>query len=511
MTSPYPGAQPPSWPPPGGPPAGAPAPPPGWASPPPPPGVGGWQSPPPPPGPPGGWPPPPPGAGTPPPSGRGGRTAVIIGAVAVVALVAVAATVLVVRALTGDDGGRGPLDFGPGPHSEPEEQWSLDLDATDEDDVAVASDGDRVYVLVFTEDDEDFTSTATLTAYAVDDGDELWSEEAAADSFDDPLRLLGDGELLLFDEDEETTRLIDAATGDEVWEADGVPVDTQLPVGLGPQTDPGSLDQVYLTVYDEDEDRLVAVDRETGDELWSEVGSDAIVCGDVVLTITDGEPVDDDDFFPTESEIVARDPDTGDELWSRDAFPGLCHDGEVALGTDAGEVTLVDVRSGDEGLVIDTGPGGAGDGGFSIAIPTDEVVVVSRFDFGEDGSSRASIYRRSDGEEVWDEDDVFAFPVTDELVIAGEDEGNDATIVRASDGEELGDIRVVGSDNLCDGALTRRTVVTCETGQPDVDGYSLDDNGEELWSVDVGVDVLQVAIGGNWLFVVSEDELVALR
>ncbi|HEV7722734.1 MAG TPA: PQQ-binding-like beta-propeller repeat protein [Iamia sp.] len=427
-------------------------------------------------------------------------------------LVAGAALVLVTRS----DGGAASSDFGAGPGSEPDEAWAVDLDHGDDDDVSVLSDGERAYVLTATEidDDEDFSSMVTVTAYAAGDGEELWSEELEGDLFDDPVRLLGDDQLLLGDSDgdgDESTRLLDAATGDEVWEADGRPVDTQLALGyFGPTIDPGDLDEILLTTEDDDGDQsVVAIDRESGDELWDEDGDDALVCEDVVVTIVEGE-TDSETFTPAPAEITGRDDTTGDELWTRDALPGLCDDGEIALGTGDGEITLVDVETGDEGTVFD--PPGHGD--FLIAIPFGDHVAVSQYSFSEeedDALAQASVHPRDGGDPIWEEDDTFVFPITDDLLIAADDSNEDATLIRVSDGEELGEIPVNGDENECDGALTHLTVVVCETGDPDVTSYRLDTDVEELWTVDAGADVVQVAVGGDTLFAVTEDELVALR
>lgn len=522
MSTPYPGAPggpPPQWPgavpppPPYGavpqPGAGAP----GYSAPgssaPPPPGPGG-----PPPGwggPPSGWGGPPPPPGPPPTPPRSGPpVGLILGCVVVVALVGLATAVLVVRGLSGDDGGSS-TDVGSGPRSEPEEAWSVDIDGSE--DVTVLSDGERVFAVVSTEDTDDtFTTTATVTAYAAADGEELWTESVASSGFDDPLRVLDDGQVLLVDADDDatTTRLLDAATGDEVWEADGEAGDAQVAVGIGPVIDFGDFDPILLDVSDDDDDeQVVAVDRATGDQLWDADASGALPCGDdVVITYADGD-VAEDSFTPTAGEVVVRDADTGDELWSADAFPGFCAQGRVTLGTADDEVTVFDVDSGDERTVLDISDGV--DDSFVYAIPFGDFVAVSQLSLGTEGGTYAAIFPIDGGEPTWDDDTTFVFPVGDDVALAGEDGGSDATLVRARDGEELGRVSVSTDDNDCDGALNSRTVVVCSSDSPEVTSYSLADGLEELWTVDVGFDVSAIAVGGDTLFAIDDDELVAFR
>lgn len=447
------------------------------------------------------------GAPPPPPKRSGAPVGVIIGAVAVVALVGLVTTVLVVRALSGDDGGSS-TDFGAGPRSEPEEAWSVDLDGGDE--VSVLSDGDQVYALVST-DDEDFDTTVVVTAFAADDGEELWSESVGSSGFDEPLRVLDDGQVLLVDVgDETTTRLLDGATGDEVWQADGEPSDAQASVGIGPILDVGRLDPLYLTVADEDSDEetVVAVDRASGDELWDADGGDALPCGDdAVITYTDGG-TDDESFTPRPGEVVVRDADTGDERWSQEAYPGFCSGGHVPLGTAADEVTVFDVGSGEERSTIELD---GVDDGFVYSLAFGDHVSVSQITFDDEGGAYAAIFPIDGGEPTWEGDDSFAFPVGRDVVLVGDEGGSEATLVRARDGEELGEVSISTEDNDCDGAISSRTILVCATDSPEVTSYSLEDGLDEVWTVDAGVDAAAIAVGGDTLFVVGDDALVALR
>ena len=495
MSSPYPdgppgplGPPPPGPPQPWAPPASPPDSPPGGGAP-----GGGADG-----GPPPGWPPT--GPGAPPPARRTGLVLALVGGAAVLVLVGVAVVVLATPG--GEDGGRWG-DFGAGPSRPPEEQWSVAVDLAEDGPATVISDGDHAFVLSESTDDH---TTTVVTSYRAGDGEQLWAIELGSSLIDDPVRLLGADGVLLADEEGGTTRLVDPASGEEEWEVDGVPVDTQLSLGFGPPIDPGDQDLVLLAVADDDdESRVVAVDRASGEERWDAAGGDALVCGDVAVTIVEGEP-DPDDFAPTDGEITGRDAATGEELWARDARPGLCDGDEVALVTDDDEITLLAVGDGEEEAVLDI----ADAGDFLVGIPFGDHVAVSSYSFSDDeGTSRGAVYPRDGGDPTWEGEGAFAFPVTDDLVLTAADDDDRATFVRPADGEEVGDVTITGDDNGCMGALSRSTLVVCETGEPDVTSHRLTDGLGELWTIAAEGGVEQVAVGGDRLFVLTEEEELA--
>lgn len=539
MSTPYPGGPPPQWPPAGGPPpgpdpygGGAPDPYGGGAADPygagPDPYGGGPAGPygggpgwPPPPGGPGGpgglygggpgWPPPgapggPGGPGGPPaPRRRTGRVLVLVAAAVVLVLVAGAALVALTRGSDPDQ-----VDFGAGPSGEPEEEWTVDLGP--EADRSITTDGDRVYVVreEEPEDEESYERTGVVTAYAAEDGEELWEHELV-DGYasSDVVRPLGDDQVLVAGYGDDTTALLDATSGDVVWEVDGEPVDTEVSLGLsGPFGRTAPPDVLLMSVDDDDETRVAVVDRADGDELWDVTGDDALLCGDVVVTSTEGEQEDEDSFEPVPSEIAGHDAATGDELWSLDGVPGLCDEDQIAIGTSDEELALVDVASGDEGETFPV----AGSGQV-YGIPFGDHVVVSAIDFlSEEPSVSVAVHPRNGGDATFEDDDAFAIPISDDLLITADQEGEEVRLIRASDGEEVGSQDFGDADGSCDGALTTRTAIFCEEGDPDVTAFALDDGFEELWSVDVGAGVLEATVGGDRLFAVTEDEeLVALR
>jgi hypothetical protein len=230
------------------------------------------------------------------------------------------------------------------------------------------------------------------------------------------------------------------------------------------------------------------------------------------VTVVEGEADDEADVFqPVMGEITGHDPATGEELWTLDGFPGFCDADEIAIGTSEDVVTLVDVRTGDEGESFAT-PGA----GSIFSVPSGDHVVVTVFDFAaEDASVSAAVYPRVGGEATFEEDDAVAFPISDDLVLTASEEGDEVRLVRARDGEEVGAVDVPGDDEdegSCTGALTLTTALFCETGSPDVTAHTVAEGFEERWTVDVGAGVVEATVGGDRLFAVTEDdELVALR
>ncbi|HEX7135351.1 MAG TPA: PQQ-binding-like beta-propeller repeat protein [Iamia sp.] len=451
----------------------------------------------------------PPPVGPPPPAGpprrRAGPVVTLVAAGAVLVLVAAAAVVALTRS-GADDG------FGAGPVSEPEREWATDLGLDDDQpEVVLHSDGDVVYVvrqLPYGDEDGDEPGTE-LRAFDADDGEELWSTELATSGFDEPVRLLHGGRVLVSEGtgDGGTTRLIEARTGEEVWTADGEVSDVASGLIFGQLTPTVPDERLVLAATDPDDEPgpSVVVDLDTGEELWSEEGVDALDCGEVVLVVSDEEAAG-EDSEPQDVEVSARHPDTGEEVWTIRGYPGLCADGVLAVATEIDELVLVELRTGDTAEPIDVG----GDGDFTQAIPFGDHLLVSQLSFrDEEQSSRAAIFPRRGGEPTWDEEDVFAAPLDDDLVITSGFEDEDATLIRASDGEERG-TTPLAIDDACGGFVSSGTILACSGGDSEVTSYAIDDGIEERWTVDTGGDVLHATVGGDRLFAVTGDgELVA--
>lgn len=472
MSTPYPGGPPdPRWPPAGAPPAGPPA---QWG--PPPAGPPQWG--------------PPPGA----PSGgrRGGLVVGLVAGLVVLALVAVAAAVV----LSGSEDDDRADDLGSGPRSEPEEAWTEELDLPEDAEVAVVADRERVFTLVST-----FEGEGTLTAWSADDGDELWREEVAVPAFaDDPVPL-GDALFVTEQDDEgiDSTRLLDAATGEEIWEADGKPSTGYASFGPTIATPLAAADPILFEDAGGDDGHVAAVDRATGEVLWEEDAGEAVPCGDVVVAAR-GESTE------VGGEIVAWSLDEGEELWTAEGGAGGCDDDVVALSTATDEVAILDVRSGEERTVIEL-PDGSGTW---RGAPFGDHVVVNRITFGsdeEEGTIDAAIHPIEGGDATWEGEAIAGALDEERVLLVTEDE--DLVIIRP-DGEEIGSVAFEEGPGC--NAFTPEIVLGCdEDGGPVVTAFAIAGAPEEIWSVDVGDDVRASALGGDALYVATDDQLIALR
>jgi outer membrane protein assembly factor BamB len=452
---------------------------------------------------------------TPPPRRRRGLALVVGGAMVVLGLVAAAAVV----ALTRSDG---PADVGTGPLSEPEEEWAVDLGGEVDIDEAVIdgggggvilrSDGE-VVLLAWNgpfDPETDEPGEMEVRVFAADDGDLLWEDTLDGESYGGPLTLLGDGRLLVTEGYDEgaTTRLLDARTGDEIWEAEGM-ADTGGWTGpFDVQAGPLPSDRLLLTVFHDDGDsrEAVMVELSDGEQLWSERDVDAQDCGGGVITVADPDPnADLEDFDPGDVEVVGRDGRTGDEIWALEGFPGPCSDDVVGVATQDDEVVLVRVGSGrrSEPIELDRGAD------YTAASAFGDHVLINQFHDDEE-VGRSAIYPMRGGEPVWEEEASYAFPLGDDLVLVPDVEDEDALIVRASDGEELDDVEIPGFDSSCAGALVPRTSLVCDDSS-EVTSYALTGDVGERWSIDLDEDILALGVGGDRMFAVTEDQLASYR
>lgn len=236
-----------------------------------------------------------------------------------------------------------------------DEEWVVDL----EGDVSAASactvsDG-RVHV----------STSGRLLTLAADSGDELWrgqgngldSTPAVVDG-----TVYAAGDIDEFDEDGEWEGAdtgvvaLEADSGDERWQYTGQDSEEQVPPPLhGPSIGD---DRVYLGTSGAESDRLVALDRSTGDEQWRAslsgyvthppvVGEETIYVA-VTPTWTAIRLDQLEDADP--ASVVAIDAETGERQWQRDvdtasAALGMgsetiyCRtlDGLVALDPESGD------------------------------------------------------------------------------------------------------------------------------------------------------------------------------
>jgi outer membrane protein assembly factor BamB len=432
----------------------------------------------------------PPAPAGPPPAGAPGgrRRGRVLVALAVLLVLAVGA-VVAVAVLRGGGSSFEPVVLGTsaGPASEPtEEVWSVPLA---EEGLTTVIGGEDV-VLV-TED------AVHVTALDAGDGRELWTAELDGGDFNRAVPLQG-GAVLLETEpesDEPRTRLVDARTGEERWEAEG-----EIPTIYRDHTstDASSIHDLDVVVLLGD-DGVVGVDRETGEERWEAEGTaDAGACGGVVVATTDG--------VGEGYSAVAVDPATGDEMWSADGRVGPCRDGQVALADGA----TITVREAADGSVVDEVELDD-DPGQLIATPLDDEHLLVQGASQDTGETFATIRSRTDGEVVYERTGVLGSPLGEgTLYLTPTDGDAGGTFVRIEDGEELATTELDQSrSNDCFTAYAVDQIVVCSSLGTEVVGHAIDD-GSERWAIDSAEgEVHAVGVVGDRLVVATADRVVA--
>lgn len=505
---------------------GAPQPQPGYGQPQPPPGYGQpapgqWAPPPGPPGAPGPFGAP--GAGGPGGYGTGAyppagpppkkRTGLIVGLVALVVVLGLIGAALAFVVLRSDDSSAALPGVDPGPSGEPSETWNIDvadqlLVDGDPTEFVLAADAEQAYLV--TEEDNDDSSSAnsgTITAFDIGSGDEVWQTDFDSEflSSDSVHPVAGHGLLVqgadpdVDDDDSSRLRLYDVETGDELWEVTGAlisPFSFQLDMIYAIRDS----DVVLVRTLDpEDFDATThAIDLASGEVLWDADGGDGVICGERAYLS------DDDD-------VVAHDLMTGDELWDASGQVAGC-DGTSVIAADGADIAVLDPDDGEETASIEL-PDDPGDDGGSVAAVVGDGLLVTSFAITDSGdsTSNAGLYPFDGGDPLWEEDDHFAFAFGADRFLASENDSDELQMFDG-DGREVSDVETFdeSDENECDGAFTTSALISCESGSADVTAFSSDDLREE-WTVDVGGDVLAVAVGGSHIVVLTEDaELIAL-
>lgn len=304
------------------------------------------------------WQAPPPWQGPPQPTtpGRGRRTALLVGVGVLVLLLIGGGVFAATRLLGGGDGGAGSDSHFIGMYdgvalrepatAEPEETWSWDAPdpitgALEAGDSLVLTLDSSEVVSLDADGKEEWTTTIdsgtrvshvvpghdvlvasqydvqSLTGLSAEDGEQLWT-------YDDRTIVAPTEEGVVFTGIEKSG-LIDAESGDEVWTVD-TPDDFVL-----------SADAGYLL----EDDELTKVSLADGEEQWSvtlesdENGGSVSVVANAEMAVVGGE------------EVVALDAESGDELWTEDggengARPSLFSDSRVYLTFNAPEGEVSD-------------------------------------------------------------------------------------------------------------------------------------------------------------------------
>ncbi len=390
--------------------------------------------------------------------------------------VLVAAAVALRPILSGDDDVdlvlRNGVPVQPGPAGEPdeEERFSIDVDCTDWG-CALAADEDRVYVIESGAEDFDTGETEDdeVMAYDAGSGDEAWEDPVRFEEAYDGVSIDG---VFLVSTSEETVAL-SPDDGDELWSADGSPV--------------GHLDGAALLVeFDADSGDATTrlVDLDDGDERWEVDGRVAVCTDDAAVTVDGGD-------------VSRIDLSSGDEVWSEsvdESWSASCGDGAVVVESDAGAVVLA-MEDGDEiGDVEQDDP----ESGIGVAVVGEDVFVATG-----DQVVRHQV-SGGDLEEVWSEGGPdFAYDLLpiggDRLLVVGEDE---LEVLSTTDGESGGRLRIDEESRF---DMTSRSVLVLD--DDGIEAHDLD-GLDEQWSLSVD-DGTDITVGGDRVFVLAQDELLA--
>lgn len=269
-----------------------------------------------------------------------------------------------------------------------------------------------------------------------------------------------------------------------------------------------------LVLVGETIEEVIFLDPSTGEERWSAdgdfggaYGDDVIIRdeGDALVDANDGQEILSVDgslvgcapgvlLRSEDDELMRIDDRSGEDLWDRevDRERGLGCDGGTLALTDGEEITTVRLFDGEEQATGDTDADPSSllaDSGVLVVVDLEEVI-------GYRASADAV-------EEAWTADvpdGAFGTPLGNGDVLFVSVAA--AEVLSLSDGESRGDAR------FRDTSLTRVTTESLLAMNEDgVEAYHLDDL-EPRWEVDLD-DAFDLTIGGDRLFVLVDDELVA--
>ncbi len=422
----------------------------------------------------GALPPPPPGAAGP---SRSFPVPVPILVGAVVAVVALVAGFVV---LTGGSSSAGSASDpywasrGAGPSGEPDERWTAEVGSDASYASAGTADGEALYLAVSDEESE-----LEVVALDAGDGEERWtSDDVSGGAYATELTLL-DGTLVASSSGEEDEVVaLDPGDGSRRWRADGwwsgLSHDGLLP----------------LRVYDRDdeENRVVVVSLDEGDEVWSESGSPVALC-DGILYVSDGD------------ETAAYDLGSGEERWSEDGSPMACDErGAYVLQDEGGSLAALD-RSGEErwSTRVRDAYGAAALDGTIVVSSADEVTGLDP----ADGEERWS----EDGEDYGSQWFHLAGPgravavSTGEGAVEGDGESYEQVLFDPETGEVLESRRT-------NGVVYFASNLYLDVDEDEADAYDLDGFAAR-WSVELDGAYPTLVFGGDRLYAISEGSVQA--
>lgn len=257
--------------------------------------------------------------------------------------------------------------------------WSISEDAMDGSPQAVAV-GRRHVVTV--------SSEGTMYGVMKEDGEAAWSYEMDSDGG----MTISDGAVYVHTESENVLHAVDIASGEEMWTSAeyGNPFTPTVAGGI---------------LYGIPGINAIAVDAETGDELWKQEFR--------TFERDNGPAVVDGVMYVPKNErgdwvVVGYDGTTGEEVWRSEAVSGedvdmptilSIGDGVVYTASDDGTVCTFDFDSGDRGWTAN--PYTEDEIGSHDTQP--EVPPVIGDDHVAIGGFHVHVLSKDDGSEVWSE------------------------------------------------------------------------------------------------------------
>lgn len=285
-----------------------------------------------------------------------------------------------------------------------------------------------------------------------------------------------------------TARAVDARSGDEIWATD---LETFYIGGSVALDD----ERVFAATFDT---RVVALDRATGEELWTAqigdhsqaaiFGSPMVVDGSVIVGVASYELMTGGLEPSFRGHVVALDAETGEETWrywtideDETAIAGVSVWGTVSVDEDRGHLYL------GTGNSYGPEPSPRSDAVIALDLATGEEVWVTQFTEGD-------VWTTANPEGV-DADvggsvNFFTVDGTDVLGVA--DKAGIYRVLARDDGEilweaELTEGGLMGGVQATAAVADGKVFVASNRASTDADLIALEsETGDELWRLDVG-------------------------
>jgi polyvinyl alcohol dehydrogenase (cytochrome) len=283
-------------------------------------------------------------------------------------------------------------------------------------------------------------------------------------------------------------RALDARTGDESWATDVESFYIGGSVGLDDE-------RVYVATFDT---RVVALDRETGEQVWETprvgdhsqaaiFGSPTVVDGKVIVGVASYELMTGNLEPSFRGHVVALDAESGDELWrywtvdeSETGIAGVSIWGSASVDVDRGHVYV------GTGNSYGPSPSPRSDGVVALDLETGKELWVTQF---TEGDVWTTANPEGTDADVGAPPNFFRVGDTDALGVA--DKAGIYHVLSRDDGKvlwesELTEGGLMGGVQASAAVADGRVYVASNRASTDADLLALDtETGEVLWRTDV--------------------------